>query len=108
MKLAHLILPLADNAGTPLDLVHAELRGQIGSVFGGYTCFEGHGAWHTAREVIREPVMVYMIAMERADCPKLRSLAQWVAGAARQESVMIVTPNGDVDFVHPNNFSSAA
>ena len=101
MKLAKLVLPLLDNAGRDLFEVHRELQHELLKTWGGYTSTEGVGGWRNGHgKLFNERVLIYAVAMERADAPKLRALGVAFATKARQESVMIVTPNGDVEFVH--------
>jgi hypothetical protein len=101
MKTGQLILPLYDNNGHSLSIVHADLRAQLRQLFGGFTAYEGTGSWASDNGVVNEPVMVYLIAMERQRGPELRRLAGIMAREACQACVMIVTPNGDVEFVKP-------
>lgn len=102
MKLARITLPDRDNEGKTLFVEHRHLQHIIVELWGGYTCHGAGGAWAKDPEtVVRESVVVYEIAMERADVLKLREVARKVCVEARQECVMIVTPNGDVEFVKP-------
>lgn len=106
MKLAKIILPERDNNNESLSWQHQALQDLLIANFGGFTMTKGFGGWVNAERqpftvVMRENVWVYDIAMQRADTPKLRSLAQQLAADAKQEAVMIVTPNGDVEFVKP-------
>jgi hypothetical protein len=102
MKLATIILPVADNKGDDLFFQHEQLKRGLLSRWGGYTVTQGHGSWLSPRnEIVSEPVRIYHVAMERADVIALRTLAASVAHYARQFSVMIVTPCGDVEFVKP-------
>ena len=101
MKLAAIILPIADNEGRSLFHQHEQLKHELLAKWGGYTTTDGRGAWQSQNRVVAEPVLKYEVAMERADVVAFRVLASSVAHAARQECVMIVTPNGDVEFVKP-------
>jgi hypothetical protein len=102
MKLAKIILPERDNNNETLVWQHQALKDQLIANFGGYTATKGHGGWDAGRgRVAVEPVWVYDVAMERAATPTLRSIAQTLAADAKQDCVMIVTPNGDVEFVKP-------
>jgi len=102
MKLAQLILPLLDNGGHDLFEVHRDLQFHLLARWGGYTSVEAVGGWKNAHDkLFKERVVVYSIAMPLGDVVKLRALAAFFARRAKQESVMIVTPNGDVDFIHP-------
>lgn len=107
MKLARIILPERDNNNESLAWQHQALMDQLTANFGGYTATKGHGGWqHPGGALQRENVWVYDIAMERQDVLKLRAIAQIVAKDARQDCVMIVTPNGDVEFVKPEKIDA--
>ena len=72
--------------------------------WGGYTSYETIGGWNGANGMVEgEMAVKYEVAMERADTPKLRGLAQYIAYKAQQEAVMIVTANGDVEFCREEN-----
>lgn len=101
MKLAQLILPKFDNAGKSLTWEHAQLQNDLRDQFGGFTWWEGQGSWRDGQRIVNDEVIVYSIAMELGAVLLLKTLARAVCVAARQECVMIVTPNGDVDFVRP-------
>lgn len=101
MKLAKIILPERSNDNQLLSGVHQSLRQMLLDKFGGYTMTKGTGGWRNGAADQVEPVYVYDVAMERADVLKLRDVARMVATDAGQHSVMIVTPNGDVEFVSP-------
>lgn len=105
MKLAKIILPVLDNQGKDLFEVHRELQAALLGEFGGYTSFEGVGGWRNLHgKLYKERVIIYEVAMERAKAIELRCIAEIVVTKARQESVMIVTPCGDVEFVtQPEN-----
>lgn len=102
MKLAKLILPLLGNDGRDLFDSHLQVQTILLETWGGYTSIEAIGGWRNGHgKLFKEHVVVYEIAMPQDDSPKLRKLAQIIAAAAKQESVMIVTPGGDVCFEHP-------
>jgi hypothetical protein len=101
MKLARIVLPQRDNAGRTLYLQHQQLRLDLIDRWGGYTTFEGVGGWRNGERDQVEPVWIYDVAMYCADASRLRTLAAHYAKLTGQKSVMIVTPNGDVDFVEP-------
>ena len=106
MKLAALILPIADNKGASLFGEHQWLKHALLQRWGGYTATDARGAWQAPDDtVLSEPSMRYEIAMERADVVDFRAIARDVAKRCRQECVMIVTPCGDVEFVKPENKS---
>ena len=101
MKLAKLILPIRDNQYQMIEHVHAYLMQALVERWNGFTAYAGDGGWRRGDAIIKEPVMIYEIAMPLADVVRLRTLASEIAREARQECVMMVTPNGDVEFVKP-------
>lgn len=103
MKLAKLVVPVRDNEGRLLDLVHHSLRVDAIEKWGGFTAHNALGGWRRPDGLtLNEPVMVYEIAMSMADVVNFRSFVRDVAREARQDCVMMVTPNGDVEFVKPS------
>lgn len=109
MKLAAIILPLIGNNGADLFLEHQFLKHELLAKWHGYTSYETIGGWAGKNGMVEgEKAIKYEVAMPLADVPKLRGLAQFVAYKAQQECVMIVTPNGDVDFVKPGLDEPAA
>ena len=103
MKLAKIILPDWGNDKQPLFMEHRQLQAELLKRWGGWTRTTGTGSWRDDEDrEVKEPVSVYLIAMSPADAPTLRALAARTARAAKQTCVMIVTPNGDVDFVKPS------
>lgn len=99
MKLGKIILPLNDNAGTPLVVEHAELRLKLVDRFGGFTAYEGLGGWLNNGSTQTEPVMIYDVAMHQDQSIALRNMAIELCINARQQSVMIQCPDGNVEFV---------
>lgn len=101
MKLATIILPLIDNEGSDLFAVHQGLKHELLREYGGYTGVETIGGWAGKNGTVEgEKAIKYEVAMERADVCKFRELAAATCRFAKQEAVMIVTPNGEVEFVH--------
>ena len=102
MKLARIILPERDNNNGSLSWQHQALQDILVARYGGFTMTKGFGAWANDGTIKREPVWVYDVAMERAAVVDFRKLAADTARDAAQECVMIVTPQGDVEFVKPS------
>jgi hypothetical protein len=103
MKLAQIYLPDRANDGGSLFMQHRQLQHELLMAWGGWTRVSGTGCWLNGEEKEhKEPVCIYMVAMPAADTPRLRALAAKMARLAQQHCVMIVTPNGDVDFVKPS------
>ncbi len=104
MKLARIILPERDNDNQTLAWQHQALQDILIARYGGYTATKGCGAWDAGEDrVHREVVWVYDVAMERAAVVDFRKLAADTARDANQDCVMIVTPQGDVEYVKPSN-----
>jgi hypothetical protein len=102
MKLAQIVLPVFDNEGDSLQWAHDYLAHLLLEKFGGYTRLnQATGAWKNGDRVQIEGVYVYLTAVERAAVIDLRDIAAKVAREAKQDCVMIVTPNGDVEFIKP-------
>lgn len=102
MKLASIILPLLDNEGNDLFREHQSLKHFLLSKWGGYTSYETVGGWKGRNGMVEgEQAVRYDVAMDRADVCAFRDMAIEVCRNAHQEAVMIVTPKGDVEFVHP-------
>lgn len=102
MKMAQITLPLMAPVYGALSWQHEQLKRDIVNKWNGYTAWPAQGMWQDADgNGHYEEVMVYQIAMPRADVILLRALASAVAAAAGQQCVMIVTPNGDVEFIKP-------
>lgn len=105
-RLALLMLPAQPNPGD--DMSCESYAVEIGVAahnitkrFGGYTLTHATGAWRNGEKTLIEYVLRYEIAMY--DTPEnaatLRDIATWAGKALRQQCVMIVLPNGDVEFV---------
>lgn len=102
MKLARIILPERDNQGESLSWQHQALQNMLVARYGGFTMTQGQGGWKSPEgRAVHEPVWVYDVAMKNDEVVYFRTLARDIAGDARQECVMIVTPQGEVEFVKP-------
>lgn len=99
MKLAQIILPET----AYLHPAHIWLTNQLVTRWKGYTATPRNtGYWEDDDgNGHYEEVTIYMVAMERADVIQLREVAAEVARLGDQTCVMIVTPNGDVEFIKP-------
>jgi hypothetical protein len=99
MKLTQIILPEAWH----IRPAHLWLQHQLIERWNGYTAMPNStGMWKDDDgNGYFEPVTVYMVAMERADVIHLREVAAEVARLGDQQCVMIVTPQGDVEFIKP-------
>jgi hypothetical protein len=104
VKIAKIILPLIGNNGADLFMVHQHAKHYMLKNWGGYTSYETIGGWAGKNGMVEgEKAIMYEVAMPLADVIKLRSLASFIGYQAQQECVMIVTPNGDVEFVKPDS-----
>jgi len=109
MKLAKIILPLLDNSGRDLFYEHQQLQKELLEIWGGFTRIEGAGQWKSpGGKVYAENVMIYEVAMGHSDAIHLRALAERVATYARQQSVMVVLPSGEVEFIHSMKVADVA
>ena len=95
MKLAQITLP----KGHHLYPSHIWLENQLIERWKGYTAHSAKGAWVDGGNGVFEEVIVYSVAMERADVIHFRSMAQELCAMSKEQCIMIVTPNGDVEFV---------
>lgn len=64
MRIAQINMPLALNDGTPALAAHAYLEQRLCDVFGGFTSWNGNGAWMDNGKLYAEPVKVYQIAYD--------------------------------------------
>lgn len=102
MREARLVLPAADNAGTPLPNVHSGLQRELASAFGGFTQTMGFGGWvDNDGKTISEPVAVYDVAIEEDAIDTLRAIARRYCALAEQACVYLRLPTGSVEFVQP-------
>ena len=101
MKLAQIILPKdTPHLHATLHATHMYLEAELAKHWNGFTAMPAKGFWQDPNgNGLYEEVIVYMVAMERADVIHLRELAERVAKLGGQDCVMIVTPNGDVEFI---------
>jgi hypothetical protein len=97
MKEARIILPYDPDNVAP----HAQLRQELMNAYGGYTSFNGVGAWRSDKADIIEPIVVYDVAMADLshDCIVLFGIAKRICAAAQQECVYVRAPDGYVHFV---------
>jgi len=104
MRIASLVLPNQDNQGRDLRTVHAALRGELITQFGGYTGCPMTGGWRADDGTdYAESGTLYLVAMEptQANRNALADIASEYAGRARQMCVMVAHAEGDVEFVEP-------
>lgn len=100
---AKIILPTHDNDGVPLDFVRGALETVLLDNFGGFSSYEGTGAWRDDNgKVYKEPHWAFEVAFAR-DAKKVADLvniARWLANAARQDCIYLKTPDGLVHFIN--------
>ena len=83
-------VPLADNAGAPINGVHALVRDTLAAHFPGFTELDGAGAWLAGPHVAHEPIRVYLVDTSDAAAPDLlRALARRVKTQAAQDAVYV-------------------
>lgn len=102
MREARIILPVADNAGNPLDLIHRRLARALCQTFGGATVAETRGMWvSSSGKLYDEPGRAYDVAM--ADTPEnaamLRAIAMTAGASAGQEAVYVRFASGEVNII---------
>lgn len=106
MRLASIILPVLDNDGKPLSETHAYLERELLSRFGGFTTSTVNGAWlGDDGTEYRDWSRKYEVAMYDTFGNRLmlEELAYALVIRARQEAIMVVMPDGTIDFFHAQN-----
>ena len=103
MRIAQLNLPVNLNNGAPADAAHAYIAGSLAGIFGGFTSWDGQGAWNdNSGKLYAEPVRVYQVAyaadpdLRAADT--LRMLARDFKRQADQIAVFIII-DGESEFI---------
>lgn len=100
MREALIILPIQGNDGTDLSAAHAALAKDICRTFGGATISEARGMWiDPTGRLFDEPVRQYAVACEdnAASVAALRGMADGIGRVARQQSMYLRLPSGDVE-----------
>ena len=110
---ARLILP---DTGTPHgDTARLDAETALVSAFGGFTRTQGEGAWYDGRQVWRERVYVYDIAVPLLSgtgedaarewagaMTALRAIAKTAAREMQQECIYLRAPTGRVHLIRPD------
>lgn len=96
MKMAQITMPKSHDTMPALLWLEREIVQR----WKGYTNWLANGFWEDPEgNGFYEEVIVFQVAMERADVIHLREVAAELAARGDQQCVMIVTPNGDVEFI---------
>ena len=83
-------VPMTDNAGAPINGVHALVRDTLAERFPGFTELDGSGAWLAGPHVVHEPIRVYVVDSSDPVAPDLfRALARRVKTLAAQDAVYV-------------------
>lgn len=106
MREGLLVIPQADNSGTPLNGVLASAQTFLANTFGGCTTREARGAWVSpSGELFNEPVWEVVAAYEPS--PEhdrtLRNLAGYVGKVGKQQAVYLRYASGDVEILDTSN-----
>lgn len=82
-----------------LDIIDA-IRADLTNLCGGCTTVDGIGTWTDpdTQSIVHEQCTIFSVATTLDDDACLE-LASTIADMARQKSVMVVLPNGNVEFV---------
>lgn len=97
-----LTVPLFLNSGLPVPLDDvATIEARLLDLAGGFTVAGAIGRWRGAEETYaQEEVTVYTIDCQTNLVPALRQLAEWIALALQQESVLVTrAPLLDIEFI---------
>jgi len=111
---ARIILPLRDNDGVELIEAKDGLEVKLMELCGGFTRATGVGGWDpnasksrsaSAKaqplEILTEKVWIYDVACSNVqqNYANLTKIAVWLRDIARQQSVYLRLPSGDVTFI---------
>ena len=108
MKEAKIILPIANNSGESIDVLHNRLKKALCRLFGGYTATASNGGWMSPDGTLyEEPGVVYTVAMDSAGNGRLRVIAQALALLASQECIYVQYTSGQVVFIDSAGIQSA-
>ena len=110
LREARIVMPHGDTYAS--IMAHNDLRKNLASAFGGFTCFRGEGGWVDVNgNLIRDDVTIYDIAIDNdRDAPfdLLHRFAVEAGRALGQQSVYVRYPNGEVDIVDLEKTSADA
>jgi len=111
---ARIILPLRDNDGVELIEAKDGLEVKLIELCGGFTRAIGFGGWDSNApksrspssnpkplEIHTEEVWIYDVACSniQQNYENLTKIAVWLRGSARQQSIYLRLPSGDVTFI---------
>jgi hypothetical protein len=101
MKEARIIMPVFDNDGGSLDVVHRWLKNQLANTFGGYTTLPALGGWSNEGNAQEERVIAYDVAMP--DVPANHRLVERIAtellDRGKQQAIYVRFPGGEVKLI---------
>lgn len=92
MRIAQINLPVFDNNGVNLDATHVALANDLIALFGGFTVWQGRGAWADNGKLYYEDVKVYQVAYEPDHIIRetIRAVAKRIGRQAGQLAMFIV------------------
>lgn len=102
MRVAYFLLPVTHHRGERYDPAHQEARGALVREFGGYTASNVRGAWKSPDgPVLYDNSVKYEVAADWTEPQraKLRNIAERAGWDAKQQSVMLVDSDGEVQFI---------
>jgi hypothetical protein len=93
MHLVQILLPLYDNAGTPLPReLFATVREELARAFGGLTAFTrapAEGLWTNGGETTRDEIVVFEVMAERLDESWWRAYRDKLEQRFRQDEIVV-------------------
>jgi hypothetical protein len=102
---AALLFPKRDNDGADLSKVHAALRADLLTAFGGYTVSEVSGQWRDSDTgaIYDDESLRYAVAAQWTPelTARLDSIARHYCAAAGQVTLYVMHAGGSVVFVTP-------
>jgi hypothetical protein len=86
-----------------LRRAHQWLQHALVRNFNGYTAYEAQGAWDNGRRIVREPVMIYDIAIDPlpVNCCALSDIVRHLADTSGEEAIYLRWHDGRVLFETP-------
>lgn len=100
VKEAMMILPIANNDGVGLELVHKQLKRELCKAFGGYTAQPVEGGWlDDEGRLYEDKSIAYTVAMGSTKWMALNNIAKRFCALAEQKCIYVRYPTGNVAFV---------
>jgi hypothetical protein len=93
---AKIILPMRDNDGAPLEVIHEMLAKALCLGFGRCTITKGEGLWLDGGKFYQEEVAVFHVAGQALASDRLADIARRFGSMAKQLAVYYVDFKGKV------------